>query len=215
MSSRNSRNNTAPPAQRVYIVDDDAAVRDSLSFLMDSVGLDASTFASASGFLDAYDGRHGVLVLDVRMPSMSGLELQEELNERGCSELKIIFISGHGDIEMAVEALKRGATDFLSKPFRDQELLDRIHQALEHNQADLEKTASISDVQARLDSLTPRERQVMEMVADGKANKVVAMDLDISQRTVEIHRAHMMEKMGVTALAQLVRQLHQVGFFKD
>ena len=205
----------AADGQTVYVVDDDAAVRDSLSFLLDSVGIQATVFESAPEFLDAYDGRHAVLVLDVRMPSMSGLELQETLNERGVDALKIIFISGHGDIEMAVEALKRGATDFLAKPFRDQELLDRIHQALEVNTADMARSASISDIQARLDSLTPRERDVLAMVADGKANKVVAMDLSISQRTVEIHRAHVMEKMGVTSLAQLIRQLHRADYFES
>ena len=204
----------AAGGQTVYVVDDDAAVRDSLSFLLDSVGIEAIPFASAPDFLDAYDGRHAVVVLDVRMPSMSGLELQETLNQRGVDTLKIIFISGHGDIEMAVEALKRGATDFLAKPFRDQELLDRVHQALEVNSADMARSASISDVRERLESLTPRERDVLAMVADGKANKVVAMDLNISQRTVEIHRAHVMEKMGVSSLAQLIRQLHRADYFE-
>jgi FixJ family two-component response regulator len=160
---------------------------------MDSVGLNATAFDSARDFLAVYDGGHAVLVLDVRMPAMSGLELQEELNARGITALKIIFISGHGDIEMAVEALKRGATDFLSKPFRDQELLDRVHKALEDSNVELERSAT---------------------AADGKANKVIAMDLDISQRTVEIHRAHVMEKMGVGSLAQLIRQLHRADYFE-
>lgn len=210
-----TNNKSDTPSQRVYIVDDDAAVRDSLGFLMDSVGLNALTLSSAAEFLDVYDGAHAVLVLDVRMPAMSGLELQEILTERGCSELQIIFISGHGDIEMAVEALKRGATDFLSKPFRDQDLLDRIHQALETNQAQLEKSASVAETRSCLETLTPRERDVLAMVADGKANKVVAMDLEISQRTVEIHRANVMEKMRVSSLAQLIRQLHRAGYFDD
>lgn len=202
--------------QTVYIVDDDAAVRDSLMFLMDSVGIEATAFASAQEFLDQYDGRYAVLVLDVRMPSMSGLELQEKINARDDAEaLKIIFISGHGDIEMAVEALKRGAVDFLSKPFRDQDLLDRIHKALDQTSAELARNASVSDVRQRLDSLTPRERDVLAMVADGKANKVVALDLAISQRTVEIHRANLMEKMKASSLAHLIRQLHQVGYFDD
>ncbi|MFK7886152.1 MAG: response regulator transcription factor [Gammaproteobacteria bacterium] len=209
------KNSAGVSEQRIYIVDDDTAVRDSLGFLMDSVGLEARSFESAADFLAAYDNTHGVLVLDVRMPSMSGLELQEILAERGCTQLKIIFISGHGDIEMAVEALKRGATDFLAKPFRDQDLLDRIHQALDGNRAQLEKSASVAQVRARLDTLTPRERDVLAMVADGKANKVVAMDLNISQRTVEIHRAHVMEKMQVTSLAQLIRQLHRADYFPD
>lgn len=210
----NATNQPTSDGQQVYIVDDDHAVRDSLGFLLESVGLPFKSFASAAEFLDAYDDAHGVLVLDVRMPLMSGLELQEVLSARGATHLKIIFISGHGDIEMAVEALKRGATDFLSKPFRDQELLDRIHQALETNQAQLEKSASLTDTRARLATLTPREQEVLAMVADGKANKVVAMDLDISQRTVEIHRANVMEKMGASSLAQLIRCLHAAEYFE-
>lgn len=202
-------------SQTVYVVDDDVAVRDSLSFLLDSVGLDAVTFASATEFLEAYDGRHAVLVLDVRMPSMSGLELQETLAERSSTALKIIFISGHGDIEMAVEALKRGATDFLAKPFRDQELLDRIHQAMAHNSAELARSASSHEIRERLQTLTPREQEVLAMVADGKANKVIALDLNISQRTVELHRASVMEKMAADSLAHLIRQLHRADFFDD
>ncbi len=204
-----------PTRQRIYVVDDDAAVRDSLSFLLDSVGLQAAAFASANDFLEHYDGEPGVLLLDVRMPSMSGLELQQMLKDRGCTALKIIFISGHGDIEMVVEALKRGAVDFLPKPFRDQELLDRIHEVLDSNQVEIDMTASMNDTRARLASLTPRERDVLAMVADGKANKVVAVDLSISQRTVEIHRAHVMEKMGVTSLAQLIRELFRAGYFES
>lgn len=214
MNNKDGRGAPARGTQPVYIVDDDVAVRDSLSFLLDTVGLDATAFASATDFLAAYDGRHAVLVLDVRMPTMSGLELQSLLNERGHSAIKIIFISGHGDIEMAVEALKRGATDFLQKPFRDQELLDRIHRALEINAAALAHSASVDDIEQRLSDLTPRECEVMQMVADGKANKVIAMDLAISQRTVEIHRSHMMEKMAATSLAQLIRQLHRINYFE-
>lgn len=200
--------------QMVYIVDDDPAIRDSLSFLMDSVDLPSRAFESAAQFLAEYDQRPGALVLDVRMPGMSGLELQEELARRGTTRLAIVFISGHGDIPMAVEALKRGAADFLPKPFRDQDLLDRIHQALETNEAGLAQALADDEVHERLATLTPRERQVMAMVADGKANKVVAIDLAISQRTVEIHRAHVMEKMGVRSLAHLVRTLDQVNYFE-
>lgn len=200
--------------QTVYIVDDDAAVRDALSFLMDSVDLPAQAFASGQDFLSKYDSRPGVLVLDVRMPGMSGLELQEELVTRGYKDLAVVFISGHGDIPMAVEALKRGATDFLPKPFRDQELLDRIHQALESNQAELEQAIEADEIERRVNSLTPREREVMEMIADGKANKVVAFDLGISQRTVEIHRARVMVKMGVRTLAHLVRALDTMKHFE-
>lgn len=199
--------------QTVYVIDDDDAVRDSIGFLLRSVDLQGQLYPSAQAFLDDYDGREsGCLVLDVRMPGMSGLELQQELRARG-SALPIIFITGHGDIPMAVEALKQGAADFLPKPFRDQDLLDRIHQALEQERDARESNERIREVQQRIDTLTPREREVMTMVAEGKANKVIAIDLGISQRTVEIHRAKVMEKMGVRALADLVRALHESGFF--
>lgn len=200
---------------QIYIVDDDPGVRDALGFLLDTVDLDAHLFASAQQFLDQYDGEPGVLVLDVRMPGMSGLELQDTLRERGVDQLSIIFISGHGDIPMAVEAVKRGALDFLPKPFRDQELLDRIQIALEDCRDAGRRQTEEAEIRRRIESLTPRELEVMERVARGDANKVVAMDLDISQRTVEIHRAHVMQKMNVRALAQLVRDLHSVGYFDE
>ena len=199
--------------QRIYVVDDDAAVRDSLSLLLDSVGLDATAFASAQEFLSAYEGQPGVVILDVRMPGMGGIELQETLNERGHDELAVIFISGHGDIPMAVEAIKRGAADFLPKPFRDQELIDRVQHTLSVNEVGIERAERMAEVNERIARLTPRERQVMEMVADGKANKVIAFDLEISQRTVELHRAQVMDKMGVRNLAHLVRSLHTAGYF--
>ena len=200
--------------QTVYIVDDDEAVRNSLGFLLSSVNLDAQLFESGADLLAALKGdESGCLVLDVRMPGMSGLELQKELKKVGCS-LPVIFNTGHGDIPMAVEALKEGATDFLPKPFRDQELLDRIHKALEQNTADAESSAHKREVRQRVESLTPREREVMDMVGRGKANKVVALDLGISQRTVEIHRAKVMEKMGVRTLADLVRNLHDIEYFE-
>lgn len=207
----NSQNHSTELDQTVFVVDDDAAIRDSLSMLVASVGLPVKQFASANEFLEGYGDAPGVLVLDVRMPGMSGLELQEELVNRNVTNLAVLFMSGHGDIPMAVEALKRGATDFLQKPFRDQDLLDRIHTALEHNLEGLEKAIENHDIQIRLKNLTPREKQVMEMVADGKANKVIAQDLDISQRTVELHRSHVMEKMGVRSLAHLVRTLERAG----
>lgn len=202
-----------PSDPQVYLVDDDAAVRDAVAFLLDSVSITCQQHDSADAFLDAYDGQAGVLILDVRMPGMSGLDLQEELKRRGLDQLSIIFISGHGDIPMAVEALKRGALDFLPKPFRDQELLDRVQSALQQCRDGQQQFTDLQEIQRRVDSLTPRERQVMAMVADGKANKVVALDLEISQRTVEIHRTHVMEKMGVRNLAHLVRMLHQGQFF--
>lgn len=199
---------------QIFIVDDDPGVRDALGFLLDTVDLEADLFASAQQFLDQYDGAPGVLVLDVRMPGMSGLELQDALKQRGVGQLSIIFISGHGDIPMAVEAVKRGALDFLPKPFRDQELLDRIHDALEHCRDTNRHHIEVAEVRRRIESLTPRETEVMARIARGDANKVVAFDLDISQRTVEIHRAHVMQKMQVRSLAQLVRDLHSADFFE-
>lgn len=196
--------------QTVFIVDDDEAIRDALSMLIESVGLPVQAYPSGDVFIQDYDGAYGVLLLDVRMPGMSGLDLQQAISDRRLSGLSIIFMSGHGDIPMAVEALKRGADDFLQKPFRDQDLLDRIQAAMESNLEKLEKAEAIGAIAERIDRLTPREKQIMEMVADGKANKVIAMDLEISQRTVELHRSHVMDKMGVRSLAQLVRALERV-----
>jgi len=195
----------------VFVVDDDAAVRDALKFLLRSVGHAAEAFASATDFLDAYrDDRPGCLVLDIRMPGMSGLELQEQLVQRR-SILPIIFITGHGDVPMAVEAMQAGAMDFIQKPFRDQDLLDRINQALEKDVKNREALGELNLIRERLASLTPREREVMDMVVHGKANKVIAGDLSLSQRTVEIHRARVMEKMQASSLAHLVRMVLEVG----
>ena len=191
----------------VFVVDDDAAVRGSMKLLLKTLDLPAQTFGSAQEFLAAFDaGRRGCLVLDIRMPGMSGLELQEELNARGAM-LPIIFITGHGDVTMAVEAMQRGAMDFLQKPFRDQDLLDRITKALEKDRAGRDLLGNRERIGARIATLTPREREVMTLVTQGKANKVIAADLNLSQRTVEIHRAHVMEKMGANSLAHLVRMV--------
>lgn len=195
----------------VFIVDDDDAVRDSLEDLVDSVGLKAEIFASAQEFLAAYDPlRAGCLVLDIRMPGMSGLELQEKLGERQ-AVLPIIFITGHGDIPMAVEAMRRGAVDFIQKPFRDQDLLDRINSALAQGVGRREDMQEQRAIEERIHSLTRRERQVMEMVVEGKANKVIAIDLGLSQRTVEVHRANVMEKMRTKTLADLVRMVSRAS----
>jgi FixJ family two-component response regulator len=189
----------------VFVVDDDAAVRDSLHLLTRSVGLDAETFETAQAFLDAYTSpRWGCLVLDVRMPGISGLELQEQLVARGMT-LPIVFLTAHGDIPMAVQALKAGAVDFIQKPFRDQELLDKIHEAIAVHGRLLSKLQSRHVILERLGTLTPREREVMELVVAGKANKVIALDLGISRRTVEIHRARVMEKMQAESLSELVQ----------
>jgi FixJ family two-component response regulator len=191
----------------VFIVDDDEAVRGSLKLLLKTIGVPAQAYASAQEFLDTFDAqRPGCLVLDIRMPGMSGLELQEALNARGAL-LPIIFITGHGDVPMAVEAMQRGALDFLQKPFRDQDLLDRIHKALERDRAGRELLGNRATIRARIAELTPREREVLALVTEGKANKVIAGDLGVSQRTVEIHRAHVMEKMGANSLAHLVRMV--------
>ena len=191
----------------VFIVDDDDAVRSSLRLLLKSVGLQATAFPSARDYLAAWDpDQPGCLVLDVRMPGMSGLELQEELNRRGAI-VPVIFITGHGDIPMAVEAMQHGAFDFLQKPFRDQDLIDRIQKATERDAANRLQLREKELIRARFESLTPREREVLTLVTSGKANKVMAGDLGVSQRTVEIHRARVMEKMHAASLAQLVRMV--------
>ena len=189
----------------VFVVDDDAGVRSSIRLLLKSVGIPATPMASAQEFLAAFDPTQpGCIVLDIRMPGMSGLELQQELNRRGAM-LPVLFITGHGDVPMAVEAMQHGAFDFLQKPFRDQDLIDRIQKALkrdEWNRAALREQNQVRELMA---SLTVRERQVLDLLTQGKQNKVMAAELGISQRTVEIHRAHVMEKLGATSVAQLVR----------
>jgi two-component system response regulator FixJ len=191
----------------VFVVDDDEAVRSSTKLLLKSVGLPAVTFASAQEFLDNYDPlQPGCVVLDVRMPLMSGLELQQLLNIRGAI-IPVIFITGHGDIPMAVEAMQHGAFDFLQKPFRDQDLLDRVQKALEKDRVNRVQLREKARIQERRESLTPRERESLELMTRGKPNKVMAADLGVSQRTVEIHRARVMEKMGASSLAQLVRMV--------
>lgn len=191
----------------VFIVDDDEAVRNSLRLLVKSVGLTAMALPSAQDFLTSYNPQQpGCLVLDVRMPGMSGLELQQQLNQRG-AVIPVIFITGHGDIPMAVEAMQQGAFDFLQKPFRDQDLIDRIQRALERDRTSREDLGQRNRIRQRRDSLTPREREVLALVTSGSANKVMAADLGLSQRTIEIHRARVMEKMGASSVAQLVRMV--------
>ncbi|MFT6551201.1 MAG: FixJ family two-component response regulator [Zhongshania marina] len=191
----------------VYLVEDDEAVRDSLQMVLESVGHKVVSYSRADTFLEDYTTEMaGCMVLDIRMPGMNGMELQRQLNSRN-SILPIIFVTGHGDVPMAVDAMQRGAVDFVQKPYREEELLGKIQQAIAadaENRADLEEKHKI---RAKLADLTPRESQVMELMIEGKANKVIAYDLDISQRTVEIHRARVMEKMGVRSLAHLVRMV--------
>ncbi|MDJ0926128.1 MAG: response regulator FixJ [Gammaproteobacteria bacterium] len=189
----------------VYVIDDDQAVRDSLGMLLRSMGIPSRLFDSAQAFLDAYDENwHGCVLLDIRMPGMSGMELHRQLVDMHAS-MPVIFVTGHGDVPMAVEALRNGAFDFIQKPYRDQELLDRINQALSWDESHRSEENRKRALQQRYDTLTPRECEVMECVVRGLANKVIAMDLELSQRTVEIHRARVMEKMGARSLADLVR----------
>ena len=194
----------------VYIIDDDEAVRDSLKMLMRSVGQSVETFSSPAEFLEVYDENSpGCIVLDIRMPGMSGLELQSNLNDMHCI-LPIIFITGHGDVPMAVQAIKDGAMNFIQKPFRDQELLDLINDALKLDTQQRKELLEHKEILRRLSTLTEREREVLHHVVEGKANKVIAADINLSQRTVEIHRSRVMEKMGTKSLAHLVRQVMQV-----
>lgn len=198
------------PVPQILVVDDDDAFRDSVQVLCESVGHQVRGFSSAGDFLAGLeDDLYGCLVLDVRMPGMSGIELHSELVARGF-DLPVIFITGHGDVPMAVSAMKKGAFDFLTKPFSHQELLDRINSALRLYQHREEERDSIREVEQRYEQLTPREREVMGLVVQGLANKVVANRLGISQRTVEIHRAKAMEKMQADSLAALVRMAMQL-----
>jgi FixJ family two-component response regulator len=193
------------PEPIVFVVDDDQAVRDSLGLLLKSAGLAAVVHASAEEFLAAYDAdQPGCLVLDVRMPGINGLELQDELNRRGAI-IPVIFITGHGDVPMAVEAMQHGAMDFLPKPFRDQDLIDRVRDALVRDRDSRAQLDARRVIEARLASLTPREQQVLHLLARGLANKQMAGELGVSQRTIEIHRAHVMRKMQARSIAQLVR----------
>lgn len=195
------------PTPTVFVVDDDNAVRNSLRLLLKSVGLASQPLGSAAEFLETYrPSQPGCLVLDVRMPGMSGLELQRELNLRGAT-IPVIFITGHGDIPMAVEAMQQGAFDFLAKPFRDQELIDRVQRALSKDGTTRAALKERERIRERLESLTPREREVLSLMTQGKPNKIMAHELGVSQRTVEIHRARVMEKSGASSLAQLVRMV--------
>ena len=194
-----------PPEPTVFVVDDDPAMRDSLCWLLQSVDLHVETYPSADAFLAAYDAaRPGCLVLDVRMPGMSGLNLQDELRARDI-RLPIIMLSGHAEVPTAVRALKAGAIDFMEKPFSDELLLDRIRQAIDLDREQRDAGARRAAVAERYALLTPREREVMELVTAGKANKVIAAELGLSPKTVEVHRAAVMDKMHADSVADLVR----------
>lgn len=189
----------------VYVVDDDPAVRSSICWLLESVSLSHAAFESGKAFLDAYQpGRPECLVLDVRMPGISGLELQERFASAGI-RLPIVFISGHGDVAIAVRAMRQGAIDFIEKPFNGELLLDRIRTSLESSRALIESDRLQSIIRARMRRLSPRENDVMWLVAAGNANKTIAAKLGLSPKTVEVHRARVMDKMEATSLADLVR----------
>lgn len=194
----------------VFVVDDDRGVRNSIRELVLSVRLQAETFDSAQAFLDRYDPvRPGCLVLDVRMARMSGIALQERLAAMG-AQIPIVFVSGHGDIAMAVGAIKRGAVDFVRKPYHEQQLLDAINEALARDAAWRGRSADPaveSALAARIEALTPREREILERALSGMTSKTIASELGISYRTVELHRSHVLEKLGAASIAALSQQV--------
>lgn len=195
----------------VHIVDDEESIRDSIALLLKSAGLRTRQYRDAHEFLATYrsDGP-GCLILDVRMPRMTGMELQQELNRRGWA-LPIIFITGHGDVPMAVEAMREGAVDFLQKPFNGDTLIERATRAIEQDERMRLQADDREALALRLDSLTPREREIAGRIVDGQANKVIAIDLDLSERTVELHRARVMQKMKIRGVAQLVQVWTTLG----
>jgi two-component system response regulator FixJ len=191
----------------VHVIDDDEAVRDSLGVLLESAGFAIQTYDSAAAFLDvAITLAAGCVLTDVRMPELDGLALQRRLNELGV-RLPVIVMTGHGDVPIAVEALKAGAVDFLEKPFDDSHLFNAVQSALAASQRNSEQAASVADISARLASLTPREREVLDGLVAGNPNKTIAYDLGTSPRTVEVHRARVMEKMSARSLPELVRMV--------
>jgi FixJ family two-component response regulator len=191
--------------QVVFVIDDDPSMRTAIRELIEAVGLSCQTFGSGQDFLSAtLPDVPGCLVLDVRLPGLSGLNLQRELTERGI-HLPIIFITGHGDIPMSVQAMKAGAIEFLTKPFRDQDLLDAIEQATERDRLARRERTEMSELQQRSEALTPREREVMRLVVAGLLNKQIAVELGNSEKTVNVHRSQVMQKMQADSLAELVR----------
>lgn len=194
------------PASMVYVVDDDAAVRDALEALLGSVGLPARTYASAESFLRVSDARmRGCLLLDVRMPGMGGMELQSKLRDQGIL-LPVIFITGHGDVPMAVRAMKSGAVDFIEKPFNEQQLLDCIQVCLDEDRKAWESRLARDAARCGFSQLTARETMVMELIAAGSHSKAIASALDIKERTVDVHRFNIMRKVGVRTLADLLHR---------
>jgi two-component system, LuxR family, response regulator FixJ len=193
--------------QIVFVVDDDEPVRDALRLLLKSARLPVQDYASPAEFLESLDaGQGGCLVLDIHMPGLNGLQLQDELQRRGVA-IPIIFITGHGDVSMAVQAMKQGAVEFLQKPFKDEDLLGAIRKAFERDRKSRELHKESDGVRTRYESLTPREKQIMQKVAAGLSSKQIANELDISQRTVEIHRGSLMNKMQADSVASLVKMM--------
>jgi len=199
------------PKPIVFVIDDDASVRKSLSRLLRSMGLNVEAFASADSFLrrEHYDGV-GCIVLDVRMPGLSGMDLQVELSRADYS-MPIIFITGHGNIPMSVQAMKKGAVNFLAKPFDDEELLQAVREAIEKDRSVKAERAKVHDIRRRIDMLTPREHEILRHVITGMLNKQIALKLDIAEKTVKIHRGRVMEKLSVNSVAELVRLAEKAG----
>ena len=202
---------TTPSGPTVFVVDDYAPVRNAISRLLRAAGFDVATFASADAFLAQHDpAASGCLVLDLAMPTLDGLELQRILAKTG-SLLPIIFLTAHGSISQSVQAMKNGASDFLTKPVNDEDLLAAVRTALEKHRAIRREQAELSEIRARLATLTPREREVLEYVVAGKLNKQIAGDLGTVEQTIKIHRAHVMQKMRVHSVAELVRLTQRCG----
>ena len=199
------------PRQIVFVIDDDASMRDAVSRLLNAVGLTVQTFASAREFLAGkLPDVPGCAVLDVRLPGLSGLDLQREMVERGI-HIPVIFITGHGDIPMSVQAMKAGAVEFLTKPFRDQDLLDAVRAGIQLDRQGRKERAELAELRDGLRQLTPREREVMSLVVAGLLNKQIALRLGTSEKTIKIHRSHVMQKMRADSLADLVRMSQKLG----
>ena len=199
------------PSQVVFVVDDDASMRDAISRLLNAVGLTVQTFASAREFLNRrLPDVPGCVVLDVRLPGLSGLDLQREMVERGI-HIPVVFITGHGDIPMSVQAMKAGAVEFLTKPFREQDLLDAVRSGIQLDRKEREERAELAELRDCVRQLTQREQEVMSLVVSGLLNKQIALQLGTSEKTIKIHRSQVMRKMRANSLADLVRMSQKLG----